>query len=152
MLGSAAGAGIVLVRPPAESGTPQPSTRDSWRKRLVAQICCAAKSRTSIRFWRAAPGSVPVLAVLPAADVSFGLDAADDPASPFGKEMRKVYDKVRASRTAPRNPSVLVVAADDEDDTATVALTLAAVAAATATRAFDRRRSATPHARGARCR
>ena len=32
LLGSAAGAGIVLVRPPAESGTQQPSTRDSWRK------------------------------------------------------------------------------------------------------------------------
>jgi succinoglycan biosynthesis transport protein ExoP len=126
LLGSAAGAGIVLVRPPAESGTPQPSTRDSWRKSWRKS---RPKSRASIRFWRAAPGSVPVLAVLPAADVSFGLDAAGDPASPFGKEMRKVYDKVRASRTAPRNPSVLVVAADGEDDTATVALTLAAVAA-----------------------
>ena len=134
LLGSAAGAGIVLVRPPAESGTPQPSTRDSWRKPWhrswrKSWRKSRPKSRASIRFWRAAPGSVPVLAVLPAADVSFGLDAAGDPASPFGKEMRKVYDRVRASRTAPRNPSVLVVAADGEDDTATVALTLAAVAA-----------------------
>ncbi|MFZ3359389.1 MAG: hypothetical protein WA177_11550, partial [Xanthobacteraceae bacterium] len=53
------------------------------------------------------------------------------PASPFGKEMRKVYDEVRASHTARGNPSVLVVADADADDTATVALTLAAVAAAT---------------------
>ena len=72
-----------------------------------------------------------MLAVLPAADVSFGLEAVDDPASPFGKEMRKVYDEVRASHAARGNPSVLVLAADDADDTAMVALTLAAVAAAT---------------------
>ena len=72
-----------------------------------------------------------MLAVLPSTDVSFGLEAVDDPASPFGREMRKVHDEVRASHTAPGSPSVLVIATADEDDTATVALTLAAVAAAT---------------------
>lgn len=46
--------------------------------------------------------------------------------------MRKVYDEVRANHTAARSPSVLVIAADgDDDDTATVALTLAALVAAT---------------------
>ena len=45
--------------------------------------------------------------------------------------MRKVYDEVRASHASRGNQSVLVLAADDADDTAMVALTLAAVAAAT---------------------
>ncbi|MFY9695273.1 MAG: hypothetical protein WAK35_16160, partial [Xanthobacteraceae bacterium] len=79
---------------------------------------------------RAATG-VPVLAVLPTADVSFALEAADDPASAFGKQMRKVYDELRAGQASRGNPSVLVIAADDTDDTAMVALTLAAVAATT---------------------
>ncbi len=80
---------------------------------------------------RGAAAEIPVLAVLPVADVSFGLSAIDDPASPFAREMRKVYDEVRASHMTPGNPSVLVVACDDEDDAATVTLALAALAAAT---------------------
>jgi tyrosine-protein kinase Etk/Wzc len=82
--------------------------------------------------WPAAAATdVAVLAVLPVADVSFGLSAVDDPASPFAAELRKVYDEVRASHTIAGNPSVLVVGPDDEDDSAMVALTLAAVVAAT---------------------
>ena len=54
-----------------------------------------------------------------------------DPRSPFTREIRKVYDELRASHAAPANPSVLVLAADAEDDSVTVALSLAAVAAAT---------------------
>ena len=96
---------------------------------LRAAPCARRRRRLGWRP-RAATG-VPVLAVLPAADVSFALETVDDPASPFGKEMRKVYDEVRASHASHGNPSVLVLAADDADDTAMVALTLAAVAAAT---------------------
>ncbi|MGA7786970.1 MAG: exopolysaccharide transport family protein [Xanthobacteraceae bacterium] len=120
MLGMATGTGIVLVRPPVEAGARQRGRGDGWRKAMTAVGLLPASAR-----------GVPVLAVLPAADVTFGLEAVDDPASPFGKEMRKVYDEVRASHTARGNPSVLVVADADADDTATVALTLAAVAAAT---------------------
>jgi succinoglycan biosynthesis transport protein ExoP len=42
-----------------------------------------------------------------------------------------VYEAVRASHKKRGNPSVLVVATDDQDDTLAVALTLAAAAAAT---------------------
>lgn len=82
-------------------------------------------------FWPAPAPEVPVLATLPEADVSFGLSAADDPASPFAREMRKVYDELRATHTGPGNPSLLVLATGDEDDAVKVALTLAAVVAAT---------------------
>ena len=91
MLGAAAGTGIVLVRPPAASPAPRPASRGMLRNAAAA---------LGVRP-RAATG-VPVLAVLPAADTSFALEAADDPASPFGKEMRKVYDELRASRGSAR--------------------------------------------------
>ena len=74
---------------------------------------------------------VEVIAILPATDASFGLAAMDDPRSPFTREIRKVYDELRANHVVAGNPSVLVLAADAEDDLATVALSLAAVAAAT---------------------
>ncbi len=120
MLGAAAGTGIVLIRPPAEDRAPQRAQHGAWRRTAAA---------LGLRP-RAATG-VPVLAVLPTADVSFALEAADDPASPFCKEMRKVYDELRARQASRGNPSVLVVAADDVDDAAMVALALAALAAAT---------------------
>ncbi len=123
MFGAAAGTGIVLIRPPAEDGVAPPDASETWRKIIGV---------ATMGLWPAtASSAVPVLAVLPGADVSFGLNAIDDPASAFGKQIRKVYDEVRASHTASGNPSVLVVAADDEDDSATVALALAAVGAAT---------------------
>jgi Mrp family chromosome partitioning ATPase len=46
-------------------------------------------------------------------------------------ELGKVFGAVRAKHRTRGNPSILVVASDDEDDTVMVALTLAAVAAAT---------------------
>jgi Mrp family chromosome partitioning ATPase len=84
-------------------------------------------------FWPAVAvsSSIPVLAVLPNVDVSFGLDAAEDPKSRFAMELRKVLEALRASHKTQGNPSILIVASDDEDDTVAVALTLAAVAAAT---------------------
>jgi len=123
IFGAAAGTGIVLVRPPAEDGASRLNASDAWRKIIGI---------ATMGLWPAAASrAIPVLAVLPGADVSFGLNAVDDPASSFGRQIRKVYDEVRASHTSPDNPSVLVVAADDDDDSATVALALAAVAAAT---------------------
>jgi succinoglycan biosynthesis transport protein ExoP len=121
MLGAAAGSGIVLIRPPAAGGLGRWELGAGLRKVLAV-----------VGFWPAADTvDVPVLAVIPAADISFGLRAVDDPASPIAREIRKVYDEVRASHTAPGNPSLLVVACDDDDDAATVTLTLAALAAAT---------------------
>jgi Mrp family chromosome partitioning ATPase len=120
MLGAAAGTGVVLVRPPAEAGLRRQGVGAMLRQILIA-----------MGFWPAPAPQVPVLAVLPEADVSFGLRAADNPSSPFAREMRKVYDELRASHTAPGNPSLLILAAGDTDDAITVALTLAAVVAAT---------------------
>jgi succinoglycan biosynthesis transport protein ExoP len=121
MLGATAGTGIVLVRPQAEVGARRSSVGETLRRALAVT-----------GFWPGgAAAEIPVLAVLPAADVSFGLSAVDDPASPFAREIRKVYDEVRASHLTPGNPSVLIVACDDEDDAAAVTLALAALAAAT---------------------
>jgi len=133
MLGAATGCGIVLVRAvPAEDGDEwrdkSPRGRDVWRDRIGK----AAKSATG--FWvRGGAAKIPVLAVLPAVDVSFGLSAVDDPQSPFAKGIHKVYDALQTSHDRQENrqdnPSVLVIALDAEDDSATVALTLAALAA-----------------------
>jgi polysaccharide biosynthesis transport protein len=120
MLGAAAGTGIVLIRPPAEDRVPRPAQYGRWR-RTVGALGFRSRGATG----------VPVLAVLPAADVSFALEAADDPKSPFSKQMRKVYDELRAGAASRGNPSVLVVSADNTDDVAMVALALAATAAAT---------------------
>jgi Mrp family chromosome partitioning ATPase len=72
-----------------------------------------------------------VLAVLPNVDTSFGLHAAEDSNSRFAMEIRKVLEAVWASHKTRGNPTILIVTADDEDDTAAVALAFAAVAAAT---------------------
>jgi succinoglycan biosynthesis transport protein ExoP len=120
MLGAAAGTGIVLVRPPAGAGERRQSFGDMLRRLFVAT-----------GFSPAPAPEVPVLATMPDADVSFGLNAADNPASPFAREMRKVYDELRANQTSPGNPSVLVLGSGDEDDATAVALTLGAVVAAT---------------------
>ena len=140
MLGAAAGTGIVLIRPPAEIGARQRGAGDTLRKAIAA-----------LGFWPGVATGVPVLAVLPSADVSFGLEAVDDPASPFGKEMRKVYDEVRASHATRGNPSVLIIAEDDADYVAMVASRLPR-SRRRRNGCSDRRRSATPDTRGARCR
>jgi succinoglycan biosynthesis transport protein ExoP len=138
LLGAATGCGIVLVRPgPEEDGDAwqgkDPRGRDVWRDRLGRAAKGAATS-----FWvRGGSAKIPVLAVLPAVDVSFGLSAVDDPQSPFAKGIHKVYDALQTSHdrlenrqgNQQDNPSVLVIALDAEDDSATVALTLAALAA-----------------------
>ncbi len=77
------------------------------------------------------PSPIPVLAVLPNTDVSFGLSAAENPRSRLSMELYKVHQAVRTGQGKRDHPSVLVVAADDEDDTIAVSLMLAAVAATT---------------------
>jgi uncharacterized protein involved in exopolysaccharide biosynthesis/Mrp family chromosome partitioning ATPase len=133
LLGAASGAGIVLMRGLSEDGWPQWSTASLLPRRLgaaPAKLGEAVKKYWPARAASSAP-SIPVLATLPPVDVSYGLDAVEDPQSRFAREINKVYDAVRASHKKRSNPSVLVVACDDEDDTAAVALTLAAAAAAT---------------------
>ena len=123
MLGAAAGTGIVLVRPPAAVGA---------RSRRGA---CADALRQHGR----GPGIVPARryrrsgACRPAGRrrlVRLGGDRRSGIAVRQGnaQSLRRSAGRATLSRG---NPSVLVLAADDEDDTATVALTLAAVAAAT---------------------
>jgi succinoglycan biosynthesis transport protein ExoP len=123
LLGFASGVGIVIMRESGEDTAPRPAETPSSFGRLTA----AAR-----RLWAAPepPAAIPVLAILPNVDVAFGLDAVDDPDSRFAREIGKVYAAVRAHHKKPGNPSVLVIAADDEDDTVSVALTLAAAVAA----------------------
>ncbi len=120
-VGIASGTGIVLMRPAPLDGARRPPVEDTFRKMLGA---------FTGGLWRG-PSEVEVIAILPATDASFGLAAIEDPRSPFTREIRKVYDELRANHVVAGNPSVLVLGADAEDNSATVALSLAAVAAAT---------------------
>ena len=124
LLGVAAGTGIVVVRETYGIGPARTADTGAFRGKWASAVR---------QFWptATASSSIPVLAILPNVDVSFGLDAAENPNSRFAKEMRRVYEAVQASHRTRGNPSILVVASDDEDDTVAVALTLAAVAAAT---------------------
>ena len=75
--------------------------------------------------------NVPVLAKLPDVGATFGRDAGGETNSRFAAGVRQVYETVWASHHKRGGPSVLIVAFDDDDDLAPVALTLAATAAQT---------------------
>jgi len=125
LFGIAAGSGMVIMRELYDVPAPRTAGTSAFGGKLM---------RAVERIWPSmllSSSAIPVLAVLPNVDVSFGLSAAEDSKSRFAGELRKVYDAVRAAPNSPGNPSVLVVACDDEDDTIAVALTLAAVAAST---------------------
>jgi polysaccharide biosynthesis transport protein len=77
------------------------------------------------------PSRIPVLAVLPNTDVSFGLSSAENPRSRLSMELYNVHQALQAGHSRSDHPSVLIVAADDQDDVVAVALMLAAVAATT---------------------
>ena len=124
LIGVGAGSAIVIMRDASGPAWPRAGGTSVLRRKLRS---VAKDFRSSA----ASTPSIPVLAVLPNVDTSFGLNAAEDPNSRFAMEIRKVLDAVRASHKTRGNPTILVVAADDEDDTAAVALTFAAVAAAT---------------------
>jgi Mrp family chromosome partitioning ATPase len=124
LVGAGAGTGIVIVRATYEGEAPRARGTSAFGARLASAIG---------EFWPSAAfsSSIPILAVLPNVDISFGLSAAENPTSRFAMEIRKVRDAVRASHKTRGNPSILVVASSDEDDTVAVALTVAAEAAAT---------------------
>jgi len=125
ILGIAAGVGIVMMRPsggnpPTRSGT----DRGVGRKTDTT----GTRSEAAGSF----PSDIPVLAVLPGFDRSAELKAVSDPRSRFAKDIRKIYETVRANPRKSGNPSLLVVtSAGEDDDTAAVALNLAAVGALT---------------------
>jgi Mrp family chromosome partitioning ATPase len=123
LLGVGAGTGIAIMRDTRGEALPRAGSSSVVRGKLAH---AAEKLRPTV----ALSSSIPVLAVLPSVDTSFGLNAAEDSNSRFAMEIGKVLDAVRASHKARGNPTILVVAFDDEDDTAAVALTFAAVAAA----------------------
>lgn len=126
MLGAACGAGIVMLRALNESG--------AGRREREEQIEARPnRLRTAVtKVWRrkAAVPSIPVIAELPPVDVSYGLAAIENPNSRFAREIGKVAEALRENHRTRVNPSVLVVASCDEDDTTTVALSLAAAMAA----------------------
>jgi len=124
LFGLASGSGLVIMRELYDVDTPRIGGPSAFGGKLFEVIR---------GYWPSAglSSSIPILAVLPNVDVSFGLDAAEDSKSRFAMELRKVLEAVRVSHKARGNPSILIVAADDDDGTVAVALTLAAVAAAT---------------------
>ena len=124
LIGVGAGSAIVIMRDASGPAWPRAGGTSVLRRKLRS---VAKDFRSSA----ASAPSIPVLAVLPNVDTSFGLNAAEDPNSRFAMEIRKVLDAVRASHKTRGNPTILIVTADDEDDTAAVALAFAAVAAAT---------------------
>ena len=123
VLGGALGTGIVFMQAAAET---KPRSRDGHD--LPRRLSAAARKLIPVA---AAAPSIRVLATLPQVDVSYGLDAVDDPYSRFSTEINKVYEAVRGNHKRRGNPSVLIVASHDEDDTVSVALSLAAAVAAT---------------------
>jgi succinoglycan biosynthesis transport protein ExoP len=133
LFGMAAGSGIVIARETYDfgGGSERESGRKSERGGARAADIFRNRLTNAVRDFLPAgrPSSIPVLAVLPNTDVTFGLSAAENPRSRLSMELYKVHQAVRASQGMRGNPSVLVVAADDEDDSIAVSLMLAAVAA-----------------------
>ncbi len=119
VFGIAAGAGIVLAREAFGSAPPRSTRAVSGNLANTIRGYLPTGRRSSI----------PILAVLPDVDVSFGLSAAEDPRSRFAMELRKVQEAVLSGRKSNGNSSILVVASDDDDGTVAVSLMLAAVAA-----------------------
>jgi succinoglycan biosynthesis transport protein ExoP len=121
LIGAAAGIGIVLRESASDETKPRRSGLGSWFSRLAS---ATSKLRPAARDTSA----LPILAVLPNVDVSYGLSAAEDPKSRFASEIQKVHDAVREGHKGRGNPTVLVITSSDEDDTVAVALMLAAAA------------------------
>jgi polysaccharide biosynthesis transport protein len=124
-LGVAAGAGLVMMR----TNMPGPS-------RPGAGAESARRQRGGRRDTESEPApaelaaGVPVLAVMPQGE-GFGRDAVHNPTSRVASAIRQVYEAVQANTGKRGRPSIMVVASGDDADAAAVALTLAALAAAT---------------------
>ncbi|MGB6537608.1 MAG: exopolysaccharide transport family protein [Xanthobacteraceae bacterium] len=124
LLGIAAGSGLVLLRQTPQDKRPRSDGGVSSLLKL------AIVRRAALPPAAAAP-AVPVLAKLPGLDGPLGPDRADEQNSRFAAGIRNVYEAVRATHGESDNPSILIIATDAGDDTASVALMLAALAAAT---------------------
>ena len=124
-LGIGAGIAITILRPPGDETAARPDVGRSLGGRPDK---VAAGSKPA----RPARPDVPVLAVLLGADEPPELWALSEPKSRFARDIRKIYEAVRTSHNKSGNPSLLVVATrSEDDDTAAVALNLAAVGALT---------------------
>ncbi|MGB6541233.1 MAG: exopolysaccharide transport family protein [Xanthobacteraceae bacterium] len=124
-LGIGAGIAITILRPPGDETAARPDVGRSLGGRPDK---VAAGSKPA----RPARPDVPVLAVLLGADEPPELWALSEPKSRFARDIRKIYEAVRTSHNKSGNPSLLVVATrSEDDDTAVVALNLAAVGALT---------------------
>lgn len=124
LLGLAAGSGLVLLRdafPDALKRRPHGGFRGF--KREADRTAAPPQDEPSV--------SVPVLAKLPGVDGASGTGATGEPDLRFAAGIRKVYEAVQANHKKRSNPSIMVVACQSDNDTAAVALTLAALAAAT---------------------
>jgi polysaccharide biosynthesis transport protein len=124
LLGLAAGSGLVMLRQTQQDSKPRGAGGVSSLLRLALDRRAALPPATT------AP-AVPVLAKLPGLDGPPGPDCVDEQNSRFAAGIRKVYEAVRATHNKGGNPSVLIIASDAGDETASVALMLAALAAAT---------------------
>jgi len=134
LFGVLTGSGMVVMRELYELQSPRSYGTGIGTRRAAAGTLGGKLFRTITQVWpsiKLSSAPIPVLAVLPNVDVSFGLDAAEDSKSRFAIELRKVLKAVHADHQSHEHPSILVVACDDQDDTVSVALTLAAVAAST---------------------
>ena len=91
LIGVGAGSAIVIMRDASGPAWPRAGGTSVLRRKLRS---VAKDFRSSA----ASTPSIPVLAVLPNVDTSFGLNAAEDPNSRFAMKIRKVLDAVRASQ------------------------------------------------------
>ena len=124
LLGLAAGSGLVLLRdafPDALPRLPRGRLPDFRR----------GKDHSSAPPQDELSAGVPVLAKLPGVEGASSTDSAGEPNLRFAAGIRKVYEAVQAIHKKRGNPSIMVVACHNDNDTAAVALTLAALAAAT---------------------
>jgi polysaccharide biosynthesis transport protein len=125
----------------------EPPQRRSWPPRTLIVVLSAlilgAASGTGLaylqeatddRIWSPSAAQEltrrPLLAVFPGDAKGYHLTAFDDPQSRVAAEARNLLYGLRMGRSKGRGQSVLVVGSHDEADTTLVALSLAAVAAA----------------------
>ncbi len=127
ILGVAAGSGLVMLRDARPDAVPRlPNLR---LPNLMLRRRIFAGKPESAPLDEAAP-SVPVLAKLPGVNAIRSSAVPEQPDSRFTAGIRKVYETVLASHHNSGNPSILIIASHDDSDSAAVALTLAALAAA----------------------
>jgi polysaccharide biosynthesis transport protein len=123
LLGIAAGGGLVMRRQTRQEARLRGTSGDSPTLKL-------AIGRRAVLPPAAAAPVVPVLAKLPGLDGPPGPNCADEQDTRFAAGIRTVYEAVRTTHNKSGNPSILIIASDAGDDTASVALMLAALAAA----------------------